>query len=43
VGRMAERQSLHTGRREMFVRGIPQSRQSDENRVAKRLSATPFT
>lgn len=27
----------------MFVRGIPQSRQSDGNRVAKRLSATPFT
>jgi len=32
-----------TGRREMLTRGVPQRRQSDGKRVAKRLSATPLT
>jgi hypothetical protein len=36
---MQERQ---TGRREIQVKGIPQRRQSDGKRVAKRLSATPL-
>ncbi len=35
--------SSQTGSREILIRGVPQRRQSEGNRVAKRLSATPLT
>ena len=41
IGRMAERHSRQTGRREIFTRGAPQRRQSEGNRVANKLSARP--
>src|ERR1700680_901247 len=40
MGRMAARHAWQTGRREMLVKGVPQRRQSEGKRVAKRLSAT---
>src|SRR4029077_16124852 len=43
MGRMSERQSRQTGRREILIKGAPQKRQSEGKRVAKRLSATPRT
>lgn len=39
MGWMDERQSSHTGSREMLTRGAPQMRQSEGNKVANRLSA----
>lgn len=39
MGRMDDKQSRHTGRREMLVRGAPHKRQSEGNSVANRLSA----
>src|SRR5271155_1797305 len=39
MGRMASRHSWQTGRREILIRGVPQMRQSEGNRTAKRLSA----
>src|SRR5262249_49004693 len=43
MGRIAERHSGQTGRRETLVRGMPQTRQSEEKKVANRLSAMPFS
>ena len=42
MGRISERHGGQTGRREMFIRGLPQRRQSEGKSVAKRLSATPL-
>jgi len=39
MGRMASRHSWQTGRREILTRGVPQMRQSEGNKTAKRLSA----
>jgi hypothetical protein len=39
MGRMAFRHSWQTGKREILIRGSPQTRQSDGNKTAKRLSA----
>src|ERR1017187_5620453 len=38
MGSMASRHSWQTGRREIFTSGVPQMRQSEGNRTAKRLS-----
>jgi hypothetical protein len=43
IGRMSERQSAHTGSREIFTRGEPQIRQSEGKKAAKRLSAAALT
>src|SRR6185295_10989386 len=42
IGRMADRQSSQTGRREILIRGEPQRQQSAGNRVANRLSTAPL-
>ena len=42
MGRMAERQGVQTGKREMLMRGVPQRRQSAGKRVANSPSAKPF-
>jgi hypothetical protein len=39
IAGMASRQSWQTGRREIFTRGVPQMRQSEGNKTAKRLAA----
>src|SRR6267154_2824613 len=39
IGRMASRHSWQRGRREIFTKGVPQMRQSEGNKTAKRLSA----
>ena len=42
IGCIDARQSSHTGSREMFIRGLPQRRQSEGNNVANKAAATPF-
>src|SRR5580704_17477893 len=39
IAGMASRHSWQTGRREIFTSGVPQMRQSEGNKTAKRLSA----
>src|SRR5580704_2940854 len=39
MGGMAPRHSWQTGRREILTNGVPQMRQSEGNKTAKRLSA----
>ena len=43
MGRMANRQSWQTGRREILTRGVPQRRQSPGNNVANKPSAAAVT
>jgi hypothetical protein len=42
-GRKSYKQASQTGRREILTRGAPHRRQSEGNRVAKRLSAAALT
>jgi len=39
---MADKHSPHTGKREIFISGVPQIRQSDGNTVVNRAVATSY-